>query len=430
MRPISIPTLALLITCMVASPGCTTKRPVGEILAEDQDRRKAVMTEVVDNAVVPAVVMGWTSADGRTEFESFGVIDREDPRPIGPDSLFHIASMTKAVTTVAALQMVQEGRIGLDEPISRVLPEIKQIEILNPDGSRQPGTIPITLRDLLRHTAGFGYMFTSPRIMAELEIDPETGGFLPDVVEEGEFDWGFGIQPRRVFESGTDWLYGRNVGVAGKLVERLAGMDLETYFQRNILGPLGMTRSGFNPSPELLADRVQLMTRDQTGEITPIPPFRPDRVESFYGGGDLFSTPRDYTTFLRCLLNGGELNGVRILDERLVALMITDQLPVDMRISLDPMPQQTVRKERSFMNEYDDGFSLGWAIETGEDEGLRPEGVGYWSGILNTYYTIDFERGIAIVLFSQMQPFDDPETYELYRLYEDEIYRAILPEGP
>ena len=418
-------TLALATISMGVSLGCTTNRPPSEILTADHDRREAIMAGAVHATDVPAVVMGWVTTDGRTEFDSYGVIDAEDPRPIGPDSLFHIASMTKAVTAVAALQMVQEGRIGLDEPISTVLPEIKQIEILNLDGSRDPGTRPITLRDLLRHTAGFGYMFTSPKIMAELKIDPETGGFLPDVIEEGEFDWGFGIQPRRVFESGTDWLYGRNVGVAGKLVERLSGMDLETYFQKNILGPLGMTRSSFNPSPELLADRVQLMTRNPAGELVPIPPFRPDHLESFYGGGDLFSTPRDYTTFLRCLLNRGDLNGVRILDEKLVAMMMTDQLPDDMTISLDPMQTQIARKERSFMNEYDDGFSLGWAIETGGDDGLRPEGVGYWSGILNTYYTIDSERGIAIVLFSQMQPFDDPQTYELYRIYEDEIYRAI-----
>ena len=201
LQPISMSTLALAITSMVVSLGCTTNRPPSEILTADHDRREAIMAKAVRATDVPAVVMGWVTTDGRTEFDSYGVIDAEDPRPIGPDSLFHIASMTKAVTAVAALQMVQEGRIGLDEPISTVLPEIKQIEILNLDGSRDPGTRPITLRDLLRHTAGFGYMFTSPKIMAELKIDPETGGFLPDVIEEGEFDWGFGIQPRRVFAS-------------------------------------------------------------------------------------------------------------------------------------------------------------------------------------------------------------------------------------
>ncbi|MCP4836175.1 MAG: beta-lactamase family protein [Phycisphaera sp.] len=387
--------------------------------------RSRVMSEGFESMNLPAAVMGWVTRDGRTGFESFGKIDPDDPRPVGPDSLFDIASMTKAITTVAALQMVERGLVGLDEPLEPLMPELKDIEILEEDGTRRPAVRPLTLRDLLRHTSGFAYSFTSPQIVAELEFDPETGWPIDEIMEEGEYDWGFGIRPRRVFESGEGWIYGRGVGMAGKLVERLSGQDLDTYLRANVFDPLGMDRSGFNPESTLLADRVRMHVRDpSSGAPIPAAPFRADRLESFYGGGYLYSTPRDYTTFLGCLLGGGVRNGVRILEQSLVDEMMIDQLPEGIRVlgvpasAIDP-------NRRSFMNQDGDGFGFGGAIETDGSDGLRPDGVSYWSGAHNTYYTIDPERGIAIVFFSQMQPFDDVDSYPLYRLWEDEIYRAL-----
>ena len=376
-------------------------------------------------ADLPAAICGVVTREGRTEFVSLGTHGPDDDRPVDPDSIFNIASMTKAITSVAALQMVERGLIGLDDPLETILPELDGIQILLPNGSRRPATRPITLRDLLRHTGGFGYMFNSPQIMAEMTLDPSTGWPEPEVVDDEDFDWGFGIQPRRVFEAGTRWQYGRNLGVAGKMVERLSGDDLETYFQKNILRPLGMTRSGYNPPAGMLADRVQMHTRGLlTGRPMATPPLRPDRIDTFYGGGDMYSTPRDYATFLRCLLGGGEIDGVRILDADLVSLFMTDQLPEGIEVSLDPMPG-AASDRRSSLDDHDDGYSLGWAIEVGGEDGLRPEGVGYWSGIFNTYYTVDPANGLAIVFFSQMQPYDDAGAYELYRRYEDEVYRAI-----
>lgn len=422
------PTLALT-AILLTTAGCTNApRPTGEMLAEDSARRHATMAEAVEATDLPGCVFAWVSADGRTGFESFGTLDPEDPRPVGPDSIFDIASMTKAITTVAALQMVEQGRVTLDEPLEPILPELRGIEIIAADGSRSAATRPITLRDLLRHTAGFGYAFNSPQIAAELEFDPATGWPVHEVAAEGEFDWGFEVRPRRVFESGTAWLYGRNIGIAGKLVERLSGRDLDTYFRENIFEPLGMDRSGFNPSPALLEDRVRMHVRDPgNGEPTPASPFRADRLESFYGGGYLYSTPRDYARFLRCLLAGGELDGARILEPTTIDEMMTDQLPDGIRVVMEPVPGAPPSR-RSFTNDFDDGFGLGWAIEQGDADGLRPEGVGYWSGAHNTYFTIDPDRGVAILFFSQMQPFDDAAAYELYRTWEDEVYRAVLAD--
>ncbi len=395
-------------------------------LAASAETRAAVVETTFEGMDLPAAVCAMVTRDGHVEFVPMGPADPATATPVGPDSIFDIASMTKAITTVAALQMVEAGRIGLDDPLEPVLPELREIEIIAADGSRRVATQSITLRDLLRHTAGFGYAFNSPQIAAQLEFDPETGWPVHEVTMEGEYDWGFEVRPRRVFESGTDWLYGRNIGIAGKLVERLSDRDLDTYFRENIFEPLGMDRSGFNPSPALLEDRVRMHVRDpESGEPKPASPFRADRLESFYGGGYLYSTPRDYARFLRCLLAGGELDGVRILDSATIDRMMTDQLPDGIRVVMPANPDRPAAR-RTFGNDFDDGFGLGWAIETGEADGLRPEGVGYWSGAHNTYYTIDPDRGVAVLFFSQMQPFDDVAAYELYRTWEDEIYRAVL----
>ena len=416
----------LTVLLMMSAAGCGSSAKTDRALAATTTVRDTAIREAYAQTSVPAAVAAVVTRDGHAEFVELGVADPDRAQPVTADSIFDIASMTKAITTVAALQMVEQGRVSLDEPLERIMPELDQIEIIEIDGTRHPASQPITLRDLLRHTAGFGYFFNSPQIAAELEFDPVTGWPVDQPVEAGTYDWGFDIQPRRVFEAGTAWRYGRNIGVAGRLVERLSGQDLDTYFHAHIFDPLGMDSSGFNPSPPLLAERVRMHVRQpETGEPIPSPAFRPDRMETFYGGGQLYSSPRDYARFLRCLLDGGELDGVRILSSDLVQQMMVDQLPPGLRVTMPPMPG-TSTDRRSFVDEFDDGYSLGWAIEAGESDGFRPEGVGYWSGIHNTFYTIDSERGFAVLFFSQLQPFDDREAYELYRMWEDGIYRAVI----
>lgn len=383
------------------------------------------MRALFEDSDVPAAVVAVVDRDGYLQFESHGIIDGDPERPVGPDSVFDIASMTKAITSTAALQLVERGLVGLDEPLEPILPELEEIGITKEDGSVVAATRPLTLRDLLRHTAGFAYFFNSPAIMAQLEIDPTSGWPLPEAVPDGTYDWGFGIQPRRIFEAGERWHYGRNLGIVGRLVERLSGEDLDTYFRRNIFEPLGMDRSGYNLPPAALADRVPVQMRiPGTSTFMPLDLPRASPMERFYGGGELLSTPRDYARFLRCLLGGGELDGTRILSEKYTATFMKDQLPAGLSIALDPMPGRP-ETERSFTDEYEDGYSFAFAIEDGGSDGMRPAGVGYWSGIHNTYYTIDPTRGVAIMLFSQIQPFDDPQAYELYRAWEDLIYRAL-----
>lgn len=420
-NPSHLTPLLLLFACCHTA-GSDTSASLQESAAE----RKAELDVMVAEADIPNIVLGYVTRDGSTEFLSYGSLSSEDPTPIGEDTPYMIASMTKAVTATAALQLVESGAVALDDPLEEVFPELREVQILQEDGTLRAPKHPTNLRQLLNHTSGFAYFFTSPVIAQAVKLDTSSGFPLPEEVPEDRYDWGFGIQPRRIFDAGEDWIYGRGVGVAGRVIERLSGEDLHTYTKTNIFEPLGMSRTGYNVSPELITQLAPLHLRSPlTGELSIALNMRPARLERFYGGGDLISTPKDYATFLRCMLNGGTLEGQQILSPESVRLFFSDQLPAEITIYVDSIEGVEIDGRRSSLAEYDDKHSLAWALEVGGEDGLRPEGVGYWSGIYNTYYTIDDERGFAIFAFSQLMPFDDPEVYELYRSYEDLLYTVI-----
>ena len=345
--------------------------------------------------------------------------------PVGPNSVFEIASMTKAITATAVLQQVEAGKIDLDEPIRTYLPEIQEVGILQEDGTVRPATRPITMRHLLTHTSGFVYFFNSPRVARDLGIRPGSDGWPgPERVPAGTYNWGFDIQPRRVFEAGERWQYGRGIGVAGRVVERVSGMNLDTYFKTHIFEPLGMTRSGYNVPRKVRAARVPMMTRiDGTGPFVYVPPWRAVPMRRFYGGGDLLSTPADYLRFLACLLNGGTANGHQVLRKESVDLFFTNQLPDGMTIQNGAAATRgPASPYRDFVDSRD-LHSLGFSIEANPDErGNRPLGTGAWAGIFNTYFAVNRERGIAVVAFTNLMPFNDQYAYELYRDYEDEVF--------
>ena len=180
----------------------------------------------------------------------------------------------------------------------------------------------------------------------------------PEVVAADEYAWGFGgLQPRRIFEAGERWHYGRNLGIAGRVVERISGMDLDTYFKTHIFQPLHMDRTGYNLPDEIRADMVPMMMRNpNTGDLIPIPSMREIPMERFYGGGDLLSTPRDYLRFLTCLTRGGELDGVRILSESSVDTFFENQLSEGTSIEYlqdDPMRRNPGAPERCFLDDQD-----------------------------------------------------------------------------
>lgn len=329
---------------------------------------------------------------------------------VSGDQIFRIASMTKTVTTVAALQLVERGVVELDEPLEPLVPALADVGILNSDCEQVEPEVPVTLRHLLSHSSGFGYAFTSER--------------LKKCGVESVWD----TTTPRVFEAGSDFLYGRGIGWAGLVVEELSGLDLESYFREHITGPLGLDRTWFDVPPAL-HDAIQeygFYAPDDSADgyseaLVRFPDRVPQTSSNHYGGGSLFSSPNDYRRFLSMIVNGGELDGVRILDEGLVEQMFENQLPEGVTRNTQCLdPNYCVAENFAASN---DLFGLGFALVANPDGSASSR--AYWGGIFNSYFTVDLERKIVVVYFSQYLPYAHSDAYGLYRLFEDDAFDRL-----
>ncbi len=212
----------------------------------------------------------------------------------------------------------------------------------------------------------------------------------------------------------------------GKLVEKVSKQDLERYLREHITGPLQMNSTWFNV-PENLSDKiVSWGTRDSTG-FTEYERIQPP-VSSYNAGGGLFSSPRDYLTFLECILNDGKYDGGQILKPETVDMMFKNQLPPGMRIDHN-LPEEGLPETAGQFLDEADTYGLAWAIESNEKEEIRTMGAAYWAGIANSYYTVDKDKGVAVVYFTQFLPFNDKESYDFYRLFESEVYSGLNNKG-
>ena len=355
-----------------------------------------------EKSSLPAATMGSIGGNGETNWYSFGPSIWGQSDTVNEDNIFRIFSMTKAITSIAAMQLVEKGLIGLDDPLNDLMPEMASIPILTEDGSLIESEKAISLRQLLTHTAGFGYDFTSSRLR---KFQQE--------------DWSYEDKPR-LFEPGTNWRYGTNTDWVGKMVEQISGENLEDYFRKNITGPLQMNSTWFNV-PDSLKDRiVSWGERDSTGfQEYPRIPEKP--VTSYSGGGGLFGSPRDYLVFLNCMLNYGEYEGGQLLKRETFDLMFKDHLPDEIKVNYEKSDEDASELSGGFADE-SDRWGLAWAIEANENESTRPMGSVYWAGYANSYYTLDVENQVAIVYFSQFLPFNDKESFDFYRLFEMEVY--------
>ena len=260
----------------------------------NQDNKDEVVKDEVikeiNSSQIPAVVMGKIYKNGKMEFFSNGPSrwDRNDT--INENNIFRIASMTKALGSVAALQLIEQGKITLDEPLDDYLPEMTSIKIINQNNEIVDPKNSITLRHLLTHTAGFGYWFSSEKLSQW------------DKIKE-EIEWKENYEPR-LFESGTSFMYGTNIDWVGRLVEKISGMNLEDYFRKNITGPLEMNSTWFNVPNELENLVVSSSYRNsENGELVKNKYKKRNNTSNYNAGGGLSSSPSDYGKFLACMLN-------------------------------------------------------------------------------------------------------------------------------
>jgi CubicO group peptidase (beta-lactamase class C family) len=400
--------LAEAVSRLDQQRGAAPAAPVNQSSIIDQSLRAAV-----ERNDVPGIVAMVTDRRGIRYQGAFGLAENAPPRPMRLDAIFRIASMTKAVTSVAAMQLVEQKRIALDDPVEKYLPEFARLQVFDSFDAGtgaytlRPAAKAPTVRHLLTHTAGLGYNFTNPVVR----------DFKP---REGEQ---YIVGPL-LFEPGDQWLYGTNTDWVGRLVEAVSGRTLDQYFRERIFSPLGMSDTFFNVPEDKQARLVNIHRRQPEGTLAEQPRLAPVPVTRFNGGGGLSSTAGDYIRFLQMLLNGGQLNGVRLLSADTVALMGRNHIGnVGVGALRTAMPDRS--QDFSFIADGRDKWGLGFLITTDREPGKRSAGSLSWGGIYNTYFWIDTSRGIAGAIMMQLLPFADSRSLQVYDAFERGVYAVF-----
>ena len=333
------------------------------------------------------------------------------------DTVFWIASMTKAITSVSALQLVESGELSLDQPLQDRVPELKDIQVLEGfDDAGQPRLRPprrkITLRHLLTHTAGFAYDIWNADMGRYQQL---TG--IPAIGECKKVT----LMTPLVFDPGERWEYGINIDWVGQAVERVSGQSLEHYFKEHIFGPLKMPDTGFILGP---AQRQRLATRhirEADGSLRPSPFEMTQTPEFFMGGGGLYSTGPDYLRFLRMLLNNGELDGARILKAETVAEANRNQLG-ELHVTLLKSVVAASSNDAEFFPGMPKKWGLAYMINVEDAPVGRSAGSLAWAGLANTYFWLDPRKRLAGVILTQILPFADARVLNVFEQFESAIY--------
>ena len=397
----------------------TTLTLFAQSSTQSSNRIDRVLRDAVNEKKLPGIAAIVAVADHVIYQGASGRRDTIKNIPMTVDSIFRIASMTKPITSVAVMQLVESGRVKLDEPAATYLPELSHVQVLEGfDAStgkaklRPPKTIP-TVRQLLSHTSGFAYEF----------FDPELHGYVATGAVPSLFqgdDGGF-LKAPLLFDPGSRWEYGISTDWLGKLVEKVSGQTLEGYFRQHIFQPLGMTDTFFDVPPEKQARVVAVHQRQEDGSFLELSaePFKP--VRFFSGGGGLYSTASDYLKFARMLLDGGKLGNKRILQSATVDQMsrnqIGDLMLVELRSSVPQFAKDSSRIPGSL-----DKFGLGFGINTKPVEGGRSRGSLAWAGIYNTFFWIDPPRKTCAVIMMQILPFSADAAISVVEHFERAVY--------
>ena len=381
----------------------------------------AVLRRAVAAGEIPGVVALAASDAGVIYEGEFGEREIAAGPAMTLDTVFRIASMTKAVTSVAAMQLVEGGRLALDEPIGRVLPELAAPFVLqgfDPAGKPRlrPAKRPITLRHLLTHTAGFGYEMLSGDLIRYVAVTKTPSGSTGQLAS---------LRLPLLFDPGEKWHYGINIDWVGRAIEAASGQTLDAYFRDRIFEPLGMTDSGFQLSSPQEDRLVSVHQRQADGSLKPISVDIPPRHPEFWGGGGaLYSTGPDYLQFLRMLLGNGQLGPARLLRPETVYEIGRNQVG-----DLTAGEMHSVMPERT--NDFilfPDGsarWGLAYMINTKPGPFGRSAGSLSWGGIFNSYYWIDPAKRVAAVILTQLLPFADPRVLALFGAFERAIYATL-----
>jgi methyl acetate hydrolase len=381
-----------------------------------------VLRQAVDAKEVPGVVAMAATDKGVLYEGAFGLRALDQSTPMTLDTVFRIASMTKAITSVAAMQLVEQGKLKVEEPVPNIDPGLGSPQVLEGFDAAgapklRPAKRPITLRHLLTHTAGFSYDIwdaNTARYIKAAGLPARPTGKLAS------------IRTPLSFDPGDQWEYGINIDWAGHLVEVLSGQSLDAYFRDKIFAPLGMKDSGFVVSAEQRSRQARVHARQADGVLAPQPwESAPVANPEFWsGGGPLYSTARDYLTFLQMLLNGGSWNGARLLKSDTVAEMNknhTGNIPAGIMKTQNPGLSNDV----DLFPGAEIRWGLGYMLNMESGPNGRSAGTVSWGGIYNTYYWLDPSKRVTGLIMTQILPFADTRALKVYGQFERGVYEAL-----
>ncbi len=431
MRHKSLSAFLLFILCVSALAQDLTKISKPEEAGFSSERLGRItqfFQSEVDKGAIPGAVLV-VARNGKVVYrQAIGYQDREQKTPMKPDAIFRIFSMTKPIASVAVMMLAEEGKIDVMAPVAQYLPEFKDVKVgvekIDPAGGTpilelEAPFRPMTVQDLLRHTSGLVYGPFGNKLVHQAYnkanlFDP--GQTLAEFVTKIS-------KLPLAHQPGSTWEYGMSVDVLGRIVEVVSGMPFDRFLEERITKPLGMPDTAFYLSDAQMPRLAQPQIESSTGKR---PDFAgsavtKDKVKWFSGGGGMLSTASDYSRFCQMLVNGGELNGVRLLSPKTLAVMTSDQIPPGAaRVGMLAAAQDLAP-----LQELGQSFGLGFAVRTDLGHTAVSGSVGdyYWAGAGGTYFWVDPQEKLYVVLMLQ-KPFVEAGTYR--RAMREMVYGALI----
>ena len=379
-----------------------------------------VLSAAIDRGDVPGVVAMAGTRDGVAYQGAFGRRVLPDGDSMSTDTVFWIASMTKAITSAAAMQLVEQGKLALDQPIANILPELSAPQVLEGfDSSGEPilraAKRPITLRHLITHTAGFVYDIWNADMGRYMEANA-----IPGIITCENAALALPL----VFDPSDRWDYGISIDWVGKAIERVSGQTLGDYLAEHLFDPIGMKDTGFRLGDERRTRLAGMHARDEAGKLARMEFELPQQPEFQMGGGGLYGTASDYLAFQQVFLNEGRANGRSVLKPDTVRLM-TENAIGDLHVRQLKTAVPHLSHDAEFFPGMLKKWSLGFMISTEPVPGGRNAASLAWAGLANTYFWIDPRAGITGVILMQLLPFGDPKALALLDAFEQSVYAAL-----
>ena len=420
--------LMIVLTPLASSKDLPTVRPeIVGMSSERLARIKPLLQRYVDEGKVAGIQTLIARKGKIVHFEQVGKLDLDTHSALREDSLFRIYSMTKPITTTAAMILYEEGKLQLDDPVEKYLPAFKNKKVLV-DGELVDATHAITIRELMSHTAGLTYGIFGNSVIDQkyrvamfgeghqfsfnnttINADASKIKTLDDLVSA------IGPIPLQ-YQPGTQWVYSLSVDILGAVIEKVSGQSLDVFMLERLFKPLRMNDTFFEVPKEKLQRFGTLQAKDAGGKLMVID--RPktsdfaNNVTFFSGGGGLVSSAMDYLRYSQMMLNGGELDGIRILSPTTIDLMTRDQLTQSARLGYDPRP--------GIMGDVSFGLGFGLAVKAPRVRS-GSKGSYRWAGIAGTDFWIDPKEDLTAMILVQMMGYPPALRNEFKTL----VYQAI-----